>query len=459
MSPARGEVWARLALTLVVAVGAVLLARVPLPGVDETLVSQGPGKFDPTVMGILAFGLNPIGSAAFYVEIVALLIPRWRAWRLGGYPERERLWVRIRILGLVLATIQAFFVLRWLRNFDRDAPVLHLISWSSHLPLLFAVQWATLVAGTFFLFWLTRVIDRWGLGNGFAVILAVFIAPDMVGFVSSIRHHHDAGDRILLPLLLTAVAVAAVTRLAGGRALRAPPAGPRGDELPALSSGAHPLNVSRSLLALPSQLAAMGLTLFAIAPTTRTSRAVEVVLIAVVCSLLAWLFNRPRLVAQAWQRGRAPSADQEPASDRVRSAFARSLAQSIVICWGLAAVSWMCADAGLAISILGLVILSCVAMDIAGELRFRRQHGELVAVWPVHRLYTLQGLLYALEAVEIPSFPRCRHYRTLWNFLAPYAPVDIFVPAAQAEKAHAILAPLTKALADPAPPAADPLPA
>jgi hypothetical protein len=296
----------------------------------------------------------------------------------------------------------------------------------------------------------SRVIDRWGVGNGFAVILAAFLAPDLVGFVSSIRHHSDPGDEILLPLLLAAVVVAAVTRLAGGRALRAQPAAPRGDELPALSSGAHPINVSRSLLALPSQLAAMGLTLFAIAPSTRMSRAAEVVLIAAACSLLAWLFNRPRMVAQAWQRGRAPSADQESASHRVRSAFARSLAQSIVICWGLAAVSWMCADAGLAISILGLVILSCVAMDVVGELRFRGRHGELVAVWPVHRLYTLQGLLSSLEAAEIPAFPRCRHYRTLWNFLAPYAPVDIFVPAAHADQAQAILAPLTTLEATPA---------
>jgi hypothetical protein len=456
MSPTRGGAWTRLAVTFVVAAGALFLARVPLPGVDESLISQGPGSWDPTVMGILAFGLNPIGTAAFYVEALALAIPRWRAWRLGGYPERERLWARIRILGLVLATIQAFFLLRWLTKFDRDAPVLHLISWSSHLPLLFAVQWATLVAGMFFLFWLTRVIDRWGLGNGFAVILAAFIAPDVAAFVSSIRHHDDTGNGILLPLLLAAVAVVVVTRLAGGRAVRAQPASSRGDELPALSSGVHPINLSRSLLALPSQLAAMGVTLFAIAPSTRMSRAVEVVLIAAACSLLAWLFNRPRLVVQAWQR---TGADQATATDRVRSAFARSLAQSIVMCWGLAAVEWMCADAGLAISIMTVVILSCVAMDIAGELRFRRRHGELVAVWPVHRLYTLQGLLSALEAAEIPAFPRCRHYRTLWNFLAPYAPVDIFVPAALAEKAHATLVPLTTAAADVAQPEANPLPA
>ena len=123
----------------------------------------------------------------------------------------------------------------------------------------------------------------------------------------------------------------------------------------------------------------------------------------------------------------------------MRGALARSLAQSIGICWGLAAVDWIFADAHVAIAIVNVVTLSCVAVDVASELRFRQRHGALAPVWPVHRLYVLQGLLGAFEAAAIPAFPRGRHYRTLWNFMAPFAPVDIFVPVEHSVRANEVL--------------------
>jgi hypothetical protein len=309
------------------------------------------------------------------------------------------------------------------------------------LPLL-VIQYLSLVAGTFLLYWLTRLLDQWGVGNGFAVLAAALIAPPLANFVSLVRKRLDAGDRVLLPLLAAAVAVAAATRLAGGRALRGQPVGSRGNGLPALSSGVHPVNLGGSLVMFPYWLTNMGLAAaapLALAQGTWPYRAAEAALIAASCALLAWLFNRPRVVTEAWRRARDPSEEAEPANERVRGAFARSLAQSIGICWGLAAVDWVCADAGMTIAIVNVVILSCVAMDVVSELRFRHRHGALVPVWPVHRLYQLQGLLGAFDAAAIPAFPRGRHYRTLWNFMAPFVPVDILVPVEHAARASEVL--------------------
>jgi hypothetical protein len=47
--------------------------------------------------------------------------------------------------------------------------------------------------------------------------------------------------------------------------------------------------------------------------------------------------------------------------------------------------------------------------------------------------------LKALETAGIPAFARGRRYRTLWNFVAPFVPVDILVPAAHAGAAEAIV--------------------
>jgi len=451
MSPQRGGVWTRLAVTLLVAIGARLAARIPLPGLDLSRIGQT-DSFDATMFGILAFQLNPFLTAALLIEVLALVIPRWRPWRVGGYPERERLWARVKVAALVLASVQAFFFVRWLVKADSDFALFQMVVWSRNAPPVFIVQFVTLAAGPFLLFWLTRIIDRWGAGNGFAVILAAFMAPSLADAVASIRHRVDAGDRILLPLVVAAAVVAAVAHLAGGGSLRPGAVESHDNQLPAPSSSFYPVIASRALLDLPARFVALGIGVgpLVIAPATWTYRAVLAAVIAGLCVLLAWLFNRPRIVAEAWQRTAKPSAVQA-VHERVRGAFARSLAQSLGICWGLVAVDWVWADAQLRIAAVNLAIIVCVASDVASELRFRRRRGALAAVWPVHRLYLLQGMLNALQAAGIPAFPRGRRFRTLWNFLTPYAPVDILVQAEHAERARAILAPPAPVDAGPEP--------
>jgi hypothetical protein len=99
-------------------------------------------------------------------------------------------------------------------------------------------------------------------------------------------------------------------------------------------------------------------------------------------------------------------------------------------------------------------------MDVADEVRFRGQNGALARVWPVHRLYLLPVMLKALETAGIPAFARARRNRTLWNFFAPWYPVDILVPVDRASRAEAILGALAgaPAPAEIAPPPAQPLP-
>ena len=103
------------------------------------------------------------------------------------------------------------------------------------------------------------------------------------------------------------------------------------------------------------------------------------------------------------------------------------------------AVEWFCADADLAISVISLAVIACVVVDVAAEIGFRYRHGALIPLLPVHRLFMLPVLLKALETAGIPAFARGRRYRTLWNCVAPFVPVDILVPAAHAGAAEAIV--------------------
>jgi len=446
-----GGVYGRLAFTLAVPIAFFLLNGVSLPGVNGDLYDQLTAQanrptYERSLVGIFALELNPLFSAALLVEVLALVIPRWRGWRLGGYPERERLWHRVKVVGLVLVLMQAFFIARWLQGSTRAYAMFgELVAWEPNVPFVMTALVLSLTAGTFLLLWLTRLIDRYGAGSGFSVMIVAFLAlPTGDALVTAVRHCLENGDRILMPLGLAAVVVAAVTRLAGGRRLRSQAAPPGPHALPTPSSGLHPVVASVSALSIPLSLTSFGIELFPpeLSEDTWMRRSVQVALIGGICVLEAWLFNRPRRVADAWRQASGAGTDDAQLRDRVRSAFARGLAWSLAVCWALAAADWLCAEAKLVFSVVNLTVIACVVMDVAGELRFRSRHGALAPVWPVHRLYILSGMLQALEAAGIPAYARARRHRTLWSFLMPYVPVDILVPMAFAQRAEEILLPL-----------------
>ena len=465
MVSAREGALGRLAVTLIVPMAALFLAQIPLPGLDidafDKLFAMASRSSDRQQIGIFCLQLNPFFSAALLVEVLALAIPRWRAWRPGGYPERGRIWRRVRIAALVMALIQAFFISRWLKHSAASFSFIPGLITDPDSPLMMAAQILTVAGGTFLLYALTRVIDGVGAGNGFSVMIVAFMAgPTVDAAIVSAQQRSQAGDRILWPLAIAAVAVAAVTRLAGGGPLRPHASAPKAVELPTPSSGLQPVVASYALLQMPKQLSVLGINLLppAIESEIWLRRGAEAVAAAALCLLFAWLFNRPPAVAAAWERAGGPNADGAPASDAVGVAFARSLAGSLAVCWGLMGVQWICADAALTVQLLNLVVIACVALDIAEELRFRLRNGALARVWPGHRLYVLPFMLKALEAEGIPAFTRCRRHRTLWNFLTPYLPVEILVPVAHAIRAEAILRPLSGVPAEIAQASPAPLP-
>ncbi len=445
----RGGWGRRLAVTLIVPVAALLLARVPLPGIDVSVLERlvrrdSSASYDVSLLGILAIELTPFISASWWVESLALVVPGWRRWRLGGYPERAHLWARLKVIALVLALVQSFFMMRWLQHTSDAYPAfLGSLDLFRYDNVMFVAQMLSLVGGTCLLYWLARLIDRYGAGNGMTVLIAAFaVVPVGRSLFVSVRHTLENGERNLLPLALGAAAVAVVTRLVSGRPLR-PGRAPLGaDLLPAPSSGVKPIGVAFAIVQLPESIARLGnwVAPKSLQPGSWTLRALEAVFTAATCLVIAWAFNQPRVVAKAWLRAGVPEVDAE--LTETRAAFARALAVALIICCGLLAVQWFCADAGITLSLIGATLIACVVVDVVGELRFRSRQGAVAGVWPVHRLYLLTPLLTALDAEGIPAFPRARCYRTLWNFFAPFAPVEILVPVGDAIRAEAILRPL-----------------
>ncbi|HEY1099831.1 MAG TPA: hypothetical protein VGF99_12930, partial [Myxococcota bacterium] len=71
----------------------------------------------------------------------------------------------------------------------------------------------------------------------------------------------------------------------------------------------------------------------------------------------------------------------------------------------------------------------------------------LVAVWPLHRFALVAPTLHALDAAGITAHLRGGHLRALDHFFAPYVPIDLLVPAADAERASGVVAGIVAAVA------------
>ena len=62
-----------------------------------------------------------------------------------------------------------------------------------------------------------------------------------------------------------------------------------------------------------------------------------------------------------------------------------------------------------------------------------------MAVWPLQRPYALPVARQALADEGIALHARSRAQRAMLQWLAPYIPIDLLVPAADAERARELL--------------------
>jgi hypothetical protein len=164
--------------------------------------------------------------------------------------------------------------------------------------------------------------------------------------------------------------------------------------------------------------------------------------VAVAVALAAWfarLFCPPRAVQDAFLRARATAAGR--VLDALRAANLRSVAAVAAVALVPSASALLGAPVAVGVAeVLALAILVAVGRDLRAEAAFRRASGALAAAFPVHRVYAVEPALEALASAGIPAFPRALRYRTLFHFFAPWAPVEILVPAGRAPEAEEICA-------------------
>lgn len=455
---ATGDVVRRVGVSLAVLVAAALCQQVMLPGLSPSWIEMmaemgraGLSTDSLTQYSVFALGLQPLVSAFVLVELAALLVPAWRPLRTSGPRARARLRTAAVVLGLLFAFVQAFALTRLFESLNVSATQSVFSQGGPPMPVI-----ALLMAGAVvFLHLLTVVVERQGLGNGYAVVLLGLALPTAFALARKLATEVSAdllpiGPALLLVLGLVAL-VRATTRLLRGRL----PGAPTGTERPAAlrlpTSGLAPLTFTGALLALPTTLASLGVhpALHELAQVLQSSFTLHTLMFFVLTVLatvaFSVLFNRPQRVGATWA---ALTAKDEASRAEVhgRAALrARELLPSAVA-WSLLLVSlaWLpsrLASVSLRMNLpeAGAVLfMVAIGLDLLDEVKLRLE-GGWTAVWPVHRVYEVEPALAALTAAGIPARARGAHTRALFHFFAPYFAIDLMVPPERAEEARTLL--------------------
>jgi hypothetical protein len=443
--------WGRLAVTVAAALIVWRLPPIAIPGVDATEIarrSEGLSGFfhvvAPRSISVFALGIMPYLSASWVVELAALAVPAWRPLRHGGPKGRQRLGRAVLAVTLALCVSQSFAMARMLEGMALTESI-----GSVSIPIVML----TLTAGAFLLGILAETAGAYGLAGGFALISITFqlIAP-----LEAIASRALAGAaRVELGLF---AAFAAFVAGATAFVLRPPPengattkeptyrAAPeeraRGVAIPPPSSGIVPLAVTATILST-AMLQNLGLPterLFALVNRDRIYYIGAAVVVVASAFVVARLFHAPERLAVLAARARGDEAAvaglAAEARDRLRESTLRSVLYVAALlvageaCWRLAGTASIAVPVALG---------TALALDIAAELRARREVPGLVAIWPEHRPYAVGPARQALDEAGIPMFARGERVRRLLQFFGPYAPIDLMVSREHAERATEIL--------------------
>jgi preprotein translocase subunit SecY len=406
----------RVVWTLVAVIAMFAAGRMTLPGINRVelahVIAHGTqlswGAI--SMLSVVALGLGPLITSFVCVELVALAVPRWR--RLRHVPEgRRKLAIAVAATAILVASVQAYFIALYLEALDRGGAEIV----AAHMRWLIAV---TLVGGTMFLVWLVSVINRRGIGNGYAVLMVAgwLMSPNWMGL----------GEHTALGFALAALAIACVVVIVVVLTrTRVTTTG--GVPIPLPSSGLVPLSDLGGIALAIKQLFALGLVLpLGLLTFIQSAESLIVVGVAILIAmtvLWSWVFTRPTLRRDLLIRAGYVAPD-------LRTWIRATVLTAI----GIAAIFILMfvtrrhmPELGVLGEPVVLAFITATLLDLIDEAR-DRQRAALVAVWPLHDPMLAAVVRDNLRAADIPHHLQASRLRSLLWFFGPYVPIMVLVP-------------------------------
>ncbi len=180
-----------------------LLAAVPIPGVDQSVLEQffsnnqflgllnifsGGGLAN---LSIVMLGVGPFITASIIMQLMTVMSPAMKdLYTNEGEAGRAKFTQYSRMLSLPLAVLQGFGFLTLLQS---QGVITGLSSFD------FAVNVVLVVAGSILLMWVGELVTEYGIGNGVSIIIFAGIVATLPSTVSQLIFTFDMSQ---LPLYI-----------------------------------------------------------------------------------------------------------------------------------------------------------------------------------------------------------------------------------------------------------------
>ncbi|MEO8656856.1 MAG: hypothetical protein ABI693_00210 [Bryobacteraceae bacterium] len=425
----------RIVVTLALLAVLELAALLPVLAVNSIGLEHWNGAFR---FGVMALGVTPLVGSFVFIELSSFVFPITRKLRRGGSAGRAKLNALAIRFGFGFALFQAFTIAIALQNASPPGGVVFV----THPGPLFVLSTiATLSAGTALTYLLGRLISRWGLGNGFCVILlhdAVWRAFGLA--YKSVPATGLSFGSVVGDLIWLAAIALLVWRFSLRQQAALIDAGQESIPvltLPAFPQGILPVLWAYAIITFLSPLKSVLASLVWL-----TQSPIDLFLIAVLIVALSFgacsLFSGRGRLSRNLPHGVLP-----PAGGVIPL-------QSLILTTALLAVfgaGFPVADRYLDLRLAvfgfpGLAMAVAFGFDIVAEWRFRHRHRDHVAcLLEMDNVYCAAYLHGLLAKQGFDSLIRTFHYRSLFFDFGPLVKMELLVPAAELDPARAIIKP------------------
>ncbi len=128
---------------------------------------------------ILALGISPYITASIVIQMLQMVIPKFKEWSESGEVGKQKLNRWTRYTTVVIAMIQALLIIFSLGSKPENILQATVLEHNNIYWLFYIYMAIIITAGSAFTMWLADLITRHGAGNGSSMII-------MAGIISSI---------------------------------------------------------------------------------------------------------------------------------------------------------------------------------------------------------------------------------------------------------------------------------
>ena len=364
--------------------------------------------------GPLSRGPNPFLVAFVLVELFALAVPRFRRRRHGDPALRNKLNFASVVLGIGVSMVGAYSVAIFMESlYLRGYYAVEHPGWAFRLGfILFTTAGTCLYVAAAFL------INRYGVGSGFAVVILAYMISEAPPLVFEVGRHLN--NEVIAPVEVLVLAAAGFGACAGiWWFLHLPDKKPGKLPLRLPTCGLFPLELAFLIMILPSTLSQffdlswLNRVVGVLVPGSKPYLLLELGLLIVFVPLISSLFY--------WRRRKAFGRDENLREWRRARMHSAIFLMCIVGAWY---VIYRLIPGALWSFPSSVILVGACALtaDLVHEIRARwhAPGGVDLVVVESH-----QDVADAVEAGGKGEVIQGLHYRSLTYFFGPFVPLNI----------------------------------